>query len=184
MSTADLSTVTTGVESVKKSAGTERNLTQITVLSVGPHELDHACLSEIFAEAHWTLCPQSHWTLKTTPSLSSALSILRNEKIPLVICENNLETETWRDLWGELANMPDPPTLIVTSRLADERLWAEALNLGAHDVLAKPFDSGEVVRTLSQAWLRRVNRYAGRKHPSQPAISPQLALDATAGLAI
>jgi DNA-binding response OmpR family regulator len=43
--------------------------------------------------------------------------------------------------------------LIVTSRLADERLWVEALNLGAFDVLAKPFDQKELVRSVSLAWL-------------------------------
>ena len=31
------------------------------------------------------------------------------------------------------------PLVIVASHLADDQLWAEALNLGAHDVLAKPF---------------------------------------------
>ena len=48
--------------------------------------------------------------------------------------------------------LPDPPVLIVTSRLADEYLWAEALNLGAYDVLAKPFDASEVIRVLYSAW--------------------------------
>jgi FixJ family two-component response regulator len=48
--------------------------------------------------------------------------------------------------------------LIVTSRLADEHLWAEALNLGAYDVLAKPFDQEEVIRVLSSAWLRKRSR--------------------------
>ena len=43
-------------------------------------------------------------------------------------------------------------SLIVTSRLADEYLWAEALNLGAYDMLAKPFDASEVVRVLGSAW--------------------------------
>jgi DNA-binding response OmpR family regulator len=42
--------------------------------------------------------------------------------------------------------------LIVTSDLADDRLWAEALNLGAYDVLAKPFRAAEVFRTVSLAW--------------------------------
>ncbi len=50
--------------------------------------------------------------------------------------------------------LSDPPFLIVTSRLADEQLWAEALNLGAYDVLAKPFDAQEVNRTLSSAFFR------------------------------
>jgi DNA-binding response OmpR family regulator len=54
--------------------------------------------------------------------------------------------------------LPNPPLLIVTSRLADERLWAEALNLGAYDVLAKPFDKREVIRTVTAAWLHWANR--------------------------
>ena len=49
-------------------------------------------------------------------------------------------------------SLPDPPVLIVTSRLADEYLWAEALNLGAYDVLVKPFDASEAVRVLDSAW--------------------------------
>ncbi len=51
-----------------------------------------------------------------------------------------------------LSTLPDTPLLIVTSRLADDSLWAEALNLGAYDVLAKPFDATEVARVVSMAW--------------------------------
>ena len=36
--------------------------------------------------------------------------------------------------------------------LADERLWAEALNLGAYDVLAKPFGRTEAMRVVAAAW--------------------------------
>ena len=50
--------------------------------------------------------------------------------------------------------------MIVTSRLADERLWAEALNLGAYDVLAKPFDRTEAMRVVAAAW-RDVVRVEG-----------------------
>lgn len=48
--------------------------------------------------------------------------------------------------------LPEPPCFIVTSELADEYLWAEALNLGAYDVLIKPFDPIELIRSLSLAW--------------------------------
>ncbi|MBN9662645.1 MAG: hypothetical protein J0H49_30885 [Acidobacteria bacterium] len=51
-----------------------------------------------------------------------------------------------------LASYPRPPLLIVISRLDDERLWAEALNLGVYDLLAKPLATSEVVRILNQAW--------------------------------
>jgi CheY-like chemotaxis protein len=50
--------------------------------------------------------------------------------------------------------------LIVASRTADEYLWAEALNLGAYDVLSKPYRPAEVVRVLSMAWLQWMNRRA------------------------
>ena len=51
--------------------------------------------------------------------------------------------------------MPAPPLLIVISQLADEHLWAEALNLGVYDVLAKPLDDIEIVRVLSLALNHR-----------------------------
>jgi len=43
-----------------------------------------------------------------------------------------------------LSSSPREPLLIVSSRNADERLWAEVLNLGGFDVIATPFDSFEV----------------------------------------
>jgi hypothetical protein len=54
---------------------------------------------------------------------------------------------------AEAAQLLPSPFLIVTCRLADEHLWAEALNVGAYDVLAKPFDAPEVIRVVSLAWL-------------------------------
>jgi DNA-binding response OmpR family regulator len=51
-----------------------------------------------------------------------------------------------------------PPPLIVSDRLADERLWAEVLNLGAYDLLAMPFDAKEVLHAVSAA--RRCTEYA------------------------
>ena len=61
--------------------------------------------------------------------------------------------------------LPDPPSVIVTSRLADDRLWAEVLNLGAYDVLAKPFDRTEAIRAVGAAWRAwgRLVRLPARK---------------------
>ena len=54
---------------------------------------------------------------------------------------------------------PKSPLVIVTSPDADDHLWAEALNLGASDVLAKPFDRGEVTRALFIAVLNWQSKY-------------------------
>jgi DNA-binding response OmpR family regulator len=54
----------------------------------------------------------------------------------------------------DLRPLEQPPLLIVTSRLADDALWSEALNLGAHDVLAQPFDRHQVERVFASARRR------------------------------
>jgi DNA-binding response OmpR family regulator len=69
-----------------------------------------------------------------------------------VVTERDLAPGSWRDILENVLLLPDPPFLIVTSRLADEYLWAEALNLGAYNVLAKPFDASEVMHVLGSAW--------------------------------
>jgi len=52
-----------------------------------------------------------------------------------------------------IACLRRPPFLVVTSHVADNYPRAEALNLGACDVLAKPCYSEEVIRALGSAAL-------------------------------
>jgi DNA-binding response OmpR family regulator len=85
-------------------------------------------------------------------TLASGLAALRKRQFEVVVCERDLSPGSWKDVLDQVTILPDPPSLIVTSRLADERLWAEALNLGACDVLAKPFDSNEALRVIGAAW--------------------------------
>ena len=56
----------------------------------------------------------------------------------------------------------------MASRFADDYLWVEALNLGAYDVLAKPFDITELTRSLSLAWLRSQRQ----RDVNDPALTP------------
>jgi len=69
-----------------------------------------------------------------------------------------LKNGSWIDVLEHANSLSHPPSLIVTSRLADDRLWAEALNLGAWDVLAKPFDRTEVIRSVRAGWQHRRDR--------------------------
>jgi DNA-binding response OmpR family regulator len=125
----------------------------VTLLSVGPIEEDHASLEGILKFSKCDLVPDCEWKLNACPTLASARTALRKLRVPVVVCESDLQPGTWKEVLEELRTLPDPPFLIVTSRLADERFWAEALNLGAYDVLAKPFDRTEVTRIVSMAWL-------------------------------
>jgi len=118
----------------------------VTVLSVSPLPQDHFSLQEVFNH--------SKWTLYKTDRLASAMAIIHRREIGVVICERDESPGTWIDMLEELRPLQGAPPLIVTSRLADERLWAEALNLGAYDVLATPLERREVIRSVSSAWLR------------------------------
>jgi DNA-binding response OmpR family regulator len=67
--------------------------------------------------------------------------------------------EAWREILRACKLLPAPPCVIVTSRLADDRLWMELLNEGAFDLLAKPFDPSDVMRIIHSAWVHWQNRY-------------------------
>lgn len=121
----------------------------ITILSVSPNQEDHTSLEQILNQFRWA---DFTWTLSTSSDVESATVALKKYDISIVMCESHLDTATWREVLSHVSVLNDPPLLIVTSRLADERLWAEALNVGAFDVIAKPFDTGEVIRTMTLAW--------------------------------
>ena len=120
------------------------------VLSVSPNDEDCASLERIF---------KSNWTVTSRSTIASAVSMLRETPIPIVMCDCDIGPGTWGEMLDHISLLPDPPLLILTSRLADERLWAEALNLGAWDVLAKPFDADEVIRIVSVAWQHWQDRH-------------------------
>ena len=125
----------------------------ITVLNLDPVEADHASLNDIVG---------SEWTLASSPTVESALESLRAHRIPILFCTSDQRPGLWQVMLDRVLSLPDPPFMVVTSRLADDRLWAEALNLGAYDVLSKPFDKTEVNRIVRSAWQRWVDR----KQPS------------------
>jgi len=127
---------------------------RVTVLSVSPLQEDSFTMQSIFNH--------SNWVLYHAEPLASALAILRKHEIGVVLCERDLRPGTWIDLLEGLSFLPDAPPLIVTSRHADDQLWAEALNLGAYDVLAKPFNQRELVRSVSLAWLHWLHRCENR----------------------
>ena len=123
-----------------------RSNATVTVLAVSSSAEDLASLR--------TILTHSHWRLFQATSAVEAISFLNANDMPVVICDANLPDGTWRDLLAYVASLSNPPLLIVASHLADDQLWAEALNLGAHDVLAKPYRAREVFQSVSLAWRR------------------------------
>jgi DNA-binding response OmpR family regulator len=161
-----------GWDGTKKPPGFETACN--VVLSVSPHDEDCASVGRIF---------KSGWTVIASATVASALAVLRQTPIPIVICDCGVSSGTWGEMLDRLSLLPDPPLFIVTSRLADERLWAEALNLGAWDVLAKPFDANEVLRIAGiarQHWqVRHGARFSRTEQRKSANGSGQLAATGT-----
>jgi DNA-binding NtrC family response regulator len=131
------------------------------VLFIGPCADEHASLQQIFRDSPWDL--QGAFTGRDGLGLLS-----RTHGICVVICDHCLPDGDWRGVLAEVNNMQDRPAFIVSSRLADERLWAEALNLGAFDLLlGSPFDSEEVLRVTQSASLasREVGERGNARRP-------------------
>jgi CheY-like chemotaxis protein len=131
----------------------------ITILSLSPSESDHAILEQTFRDSTLSLYPNCRLTLQPSPTLASALATLRAHRIPIVLCDRDAQPEAWREILRAGNSLSEPPCVIVTSRLADDRLWAEALQDGAFDLLAKPFDKSDVMRIVHAAWVHWQNRY-------------------------
>jgi hypothetical protein len=86
----------------------------LNVLSISPLQDDHASLQSIVAH--------STWTLFKADRMESALALCEDHIIPVVLCERDLVSGAWTDVMERLNERPNPPSLIVTSRLADEGL--------------------------------------------------------------
>jgi len=92
----------------------------------------------------------SRWLVVNVPDLAGAQAVIDKLHPRLVVCDTEIEGQgSWRDLLKGQAPSPSF-AVIVVSRLADEALWAEVLNLGGSDVLDKPFAVEEVERVIGR----------------------------------
>jgi DNA-binding NtrC family response regulator len=87
-------------------------------------------------------------------NLQQARAMLRQIDYHVILSEASLPDGTWLDSLLLSRECARNLKLIVTDPHADARFWAEALNLGAYDVLAQPFYSPEVRRILYNACAR------------------------------
>ncbi|MGA2196380.1 MAG: hypothetical protein ABSH40_14025 [Bryobacteraceae bacterium] len=130
-----------------------RPLTAAVAL-VGFEAGDQDSITRIVDSSGSPLPREYKWQIHLQASVESTMASLRRERIPIILCDRDRTADAWKELLEQFDGLSSPPLLIVVSRLADDRLWVEALNLGAYDVLAKPFETAEVVRIFNLACLR------------------------------
>jgi len=140
----------------------EKAIPNPTILGVFSAWEDRTMLASIFA--------QSNWKVRFTRALPQTQTALSKSAAGVVISDACLsDGHCWKELLHEMQGLEDPPLLIVADRLADERLWAEALNLGAYDLLAKLFDAREVLYAVTTAC-----RHSETEHEMTPAREPAM----------
>lgn len=108
------------------------------------------CLSPDECEKIHRVCPKG-WIIRTASSLGEARLSFLGGQISVVVSKDCLPDGNWQDLLEHASGVLQGPNIVITARLADERLWAEVLNLGGYDVLAQPFDDDEVFRVIDSA---------------------------------
>jgi DNA-binding NtrC family response regulator len=136
--------------------------TPVTVLAVLPSSTDRNSLGAIIRH--------SQWKLRFVERLDEVQEILKEEDVGVVVSDSTLPGgHSWKDLLSVVEATPPARPLIVANHLADERLWGEVLNLGAYDLLAKPFHAEEVFRAVSlgwQSWRSRLELARARRRPA------------------
>jgi FixJ family two-component response regulator len=95
----------------------------------------------------------TRWRARVASSCAEAIAATETTRFGAVICGMRLPDGTWKDVRAMLQQRSPATRLIVFSRFADERLWADVLHLGGYDVLQPPFDSRQVLAAVDSAWL-------------------------------
>ncbi len=114
----------------------------VVVLLVAAEDECHRRLASIFQH--------SSWTLHHARDADQAVAMLALRDPHVVIAEERINDVSWRELRTKAHGRA---RWVVASRLADDPLWQEVLQLGAYNVLEMPFDPREVFWVVSNAWL-------------------------------
>jgi DNA-binding NtrC family response regulator len=122
-------------------------LLKVGILSISNVAEDHDALRKILDE--------SRCRITKARTCKEAVVHLSRKHMPVVICASDLPDGTWRDVLSHISTLAHPPLLVVTSTLADDYLWAEVLNRGGYNVLAKPFCESEVMHVVSGVWMQK-----------------------------
>jgi DNA-binding response OmpR family regulator len=118
----------------------------VSAMLVGEFGADRLLLHEIFDTLGWRLL-EAH-------KRCDGMRHLERNLVHVVLAELDSPHWNWKQILSDFRLLARAPLLIVASRLAEDALWSEALNLGAHDVLARPFDRNEVERAIASACRR------------------------------
>ncbi len=105
------------------------------------------------------IADQSKWILFWADSCETALEVLSQQSIPIVICDRDLPGGDWRTVLKRLT-LARKCCILLASSVSDEYLWREVVHHQGFDILPKPFELERVKRIVDQArswggWTQR-----------------------------
>lgn len=130
----------------------------VSALMVGEYETERILVHDVFRKLSWRLFEAR--------DRRRALDCLDRHPVQVVLADGGPQPWTWKRVLNDLRQLAHPPQLIVTSRVADDSLWAEVLNIGGYDVLARPFEADELERVVAAA-----RRHFDRPEPARPMLA-------------
>ena len=86
------------------------------------------------------------------------------DPVPLVFTETQLPDGTWADILAVAEKAAQPVNVIVVARIVDTRFYVEAIETGAFDFLAPPFNATDLAYVVRSALDNAVTRRAARPH--------------------
>ena len=122
---------------------TANNPKTVSALAIGEFLQDRPLLQTIFHDLGWRLFEAR--------DRRRAMQCLERHPVQVVLAESELPNWNWQKVLSDIRRLAEPPQLIVTSRTADDYLWAEVLNIGGYDVLPQPLERDEVERVIASA---------------------------------
>ena len=117
----------------------------VSALLVGDFDVtDRLTLRDVFQKLGWRLLEA--WDRKR------AMLQLDCDDVQVVLIESDLPSGAWKTLLDDLQRRGHTTQVVVTSRTADNGLWAEILNLGGYDLLlSQPLRRDELERVVASA---------------------------------
>jgi DNA-binding NtrC family response regulator len=101
-------------------------------------------------------CRNSDISVSVLHSCRDAVRKFFREHFTLVFCDERLPDGSWKDVLGHIIVLPDAPRFVVLLPSFDPAVWADVINLGAYEALARPLDQGEMQHLAEQAGLGSV----------------------------
>jgi DNA-binding NtrC family response regulator len=93
--------------------------------------------------------------------------------VPLVFTDTQLPDGTWADILAVAEKAAQPVNVIVVARIVNTRFYVEAIETGAFDFLAPPFNATDlayVVRTAMDNVVARRTAHARTVRPTEESL--------------